>query len=81
MVRSFNPSTGADPYHSLLVADLGDVHVNLYDLKDSCRQIQEAFRKIVAGGCVPLTLGKPSGCRETGPVCATRGPSTSPSIP
>ncbi|XP_063173532.1 guanidino acid hydrolase, mitochondrial [Candoia aspera] len=57
MMRAFNPSTGADPYHSLLVADIGDVHVNLYDLKDSCRQIREAFRKIVAGSCIPLTLG------------------------
>ncbi|KAJ7306546.1 hypothetical protein JRQ81_009908 [Phrynocephalus forsythii] len=57
MVRRFNPSTGADPYHSLVVADIGDVHVNLYNLRDSCRQIREAFRKIVAGGCVPLTMG------------------------
>ncbi|XP_025019106.1 agmatinase, mitochondrial [Python bivittatus] len=57
MVRCFNPSTGADPSHSLGVADIGDVPVNLYDLKDSCRRVREVFRKIVAGGCVPLTLG------------------------
>ncbi|XP_015283409.1 PREDICTED: agmatinase, mitochondrial [Gekko japonicus] len=57
MVRRFNPSTGADPYHSLMVADIGDVNVNLYDLKDSCRQIREAFQTIVAGGCIPLTMG------------------------
>ncbi|XP_042334144.1 agmatinase, mitochondrial [Sceloporus undulatus] len=57
MVRWFNPSTGADPYHSLMVADIGDVNVNLYNLKDSCRQIREAFQTIVGGGCVPLTLG------------------------
>ncbi|XP_033012394.1 agmatinase, mitochondrial [Lacerta agilis] len=57
MVRLFNPSTGADPYHSLVAADIGDVNVNLYNLKDSCRRIREAFQKIVARGCVPLTLG------------------------
>ncbi|KAL8198573.1 UNVERIFIED_CONTAM: hypothetical protein K2H54_016624 [Gekko kuhli] len=57
MLRRFNPSTGADPYHSLMVADIGDVNVNLYDLKDSCRQIREAFQTIVAGGCIPLTMG------------------------
>ncbi|XP_061458044.1 guanidino acid hydrolase, mitochondrial [Rhineura floridana] len=57
MVRAFNPSTGADPYHSLVVADIGDVNINLYNLKDACRQIREAFQKIVAGGCIPLSLG------------------------
>ncbi|XP_054858000.1 agmatinase, mitochondrial [Eublepharis macularius] len=57
MVRRFNPSTGADPYNSLMVADIGDVNVNLYDLKDSCRLIREAFRTIVVGGCIPLTMG------------------------
>ncbi|XP_039223258.1 agmatinase, mitochondrial [Crotalus tigris] len=57
MVRRFNPGTGADPYHSLQVADIGDVDINLYDLKDSCRRIREAYRRIVEGGCIPLTLG------------------------
>nr|XP_060614702.1 guanidino acid hydrolase, mitochondrial [Anolis sagrei ordinatus] len=57
MVRRFNPSTGADPYHSLRVADIGDISVNLYNLADSCKRIREAFRRIVAGGCVPLALG------------------------
>lgn len=40
-----------------MVADLGDVNVNLYNLQDSCRLIQEAYQKIVAAGCIPLTLG------------------------
>lgn len=70
MVRRFNPATGADPYHSLQVADIGDVGINLYDLKDSCRRIREAYRRIVAGGCIPLTLGKPSRGRAVGLACA-----------
>lgn len=57
MVRTCNPSTGAAPFHSLMVADIGDVNVNLYNLQDSCRQIREAYQKIVAAGCIPLTLG------------------------
>ncbi|XP_015341156.1 agmatinase, mitochondrial isoform X1 [Marmota marmota marmota] len=57
MLRTVNPSTGALPFQSLTVADLGDVNVNLYNLQDSCRLIQEAYQKIVAAGCVPLTLG------------------------
>ncbi|KAM6173187.1 guanidino acid hydrolase, mitochondrial [Erethizon dorsatum] len=57
MLRAVNPSTGALPFQSLTVADLGDVNINLYNLQDSCRLIREAYEKIVAAGCVPLTLG------------------------
>uniref|UniRef100_A0A8D0HHS3 Agmatinase (putative) n=1 Tax=Sphenodon punctatus TaxID=8508 RepID=A0A8D0HHS3_SPHPU len=57
MVRMFNPSTGAAPYESLMVADIGDVNVNLYNLKDSCKLIREAYQKIMASSCIPLTLG------------------------
>ncbi|XP_033898263.1 agmatinase, mitochondrial-like isoform X1 [Acipenser ruthenus] len=57
MMRVYNGSTRAAPYQSLMVADIGDVNVNMYDLKDTCRRIREAYQKIVAGGCIPLTLG------------------------
>ncbi|MEE6482154.1 hypothetical protein FKM82_013162 [Ascaphus truei] len=57
MVRRHNSSTGAAPFHSIMVADIGDVNVNLYNLEDSCRRIREAYQKIMAAGCVPLTLG------------------------
>ncbi|RXM33335.1 Agmatinase, mitochondrial [Acipenser ruthenus] len=56
MMRVYNGSTRAAPYQSLMVADIGDVNVNMYDLKDTCRRIREAYQKIVAGGCIPLTL-------------------------
>uniref|UniRef100_A0A452H473 Uncharacterized protein n=1 Tax=Gopherus agassizii TaxID=38772 RepID=A0A452H473_9SAUR len=70
MVRTYNPSTGAAPFHSLMVADIGDVNVNLYNLQDSCRQIREAYQKIVAAGCIPLTLGSVCAC----PVPIRHGP-------
>lgn len=57
MLRNYS-GTGAAPYESLMVADIGDVNVNLYDLKDACRRIREAYRKVVATGCIPLTLGE-----------------------
>ncbi|XP_074781233.1 guanidino acid hydrolase, mitochondrial [Athene noctua] len=57
MVRRYNASTGAAPFDSLRVADIGDVNVNLYNLPDSCRLIRESYQRIVASGCVPLTLG------------------------
>ncbi|NWW48566.1 SPEB protein, partial [Pedionomus torquatus] len=57
MVRRYNSSTGAAPFDSLRVADIGDVNVNLYNLPDSCRLIRESYQRIVASSCVPLTLG------------------------
>lgn len=64
-----------------MVADLGDVNINLYNLQDSCRLIREAYRKIVAADCIPLTLGNgirkgkgrslPSGFSNAGPSTAT----------
>lgn len=57
MLRSYS-ATGAAPWESMMVADIGDVNVNLYDLKDACKRIRETYRKVVANGCVPLTLGE-----------------------
>ncbi|KAF5897288.1 agmatinase, mitochondrial, partial [Clarias magur] len=56
LLRKYS-GTGAAPWESMMVADIGDVNVNLYDLKDACRRIREAYRKVVRSGCVPLTLG------------------------
>ncbi|KAK1898601.1 Agmatinase mitochondrial [Dissostichus eleginoides] len=57
MLRSFNSGTRAAPYDSLMVADIGDVNVNLYDLKDTCTRIREFYRKVLSEGCIPLTMG------------------------
>ncbi|XP_036035357.1 agmatinase, mitochondrial [Onychomys torridus] len=57
MLGAVNPSTGALPFQSLRVADLGNVNVNLYSLQDSCRRIRDVYQNVLAAGCVPLTLG------------------------
>ncbi|XP_072553125.1 guanidino acid hydrolase, mitochondrial [Salminus brasiliensis] len=57
LLRTYNSATRAAPYESLKVADIGDVNVNLYDLKDTCRRIRETYRKVVKTGCIPLTMG------------------------
>ncbi|XP_061213333.1 guanidino acid hydrolase, mitochondrial [Neopsephotus bourkii] len=57
LLRRFNGSTGAAPFDSLRVADIGDVNVNPYSLPQSCRLIRGAFQDIVGSGCVPLTMG------------------------
>ena len=49
--------TGAAPFESMQVADIGDVKVNLYDLKNCCVMISEQYSQIIANGCIPLTLG------------------------
>lgn len=57
LLRPYNMATRAAPFDSLQVADLGDVAINPYDLKDSVRRIEAAYREIVATGCRPITLG------------------------
>ncbi|XP_072033731.1 agmatinase, mitochondrial-like [Amphiura filiformis] len=56
LVRACN-SLGAAPFESMQVADIGDVRVNLYDLKNCCAMISEQYSDIIANGCKPLTLG------------------------
>ena len=58
MLRAYNSGTRAAPYESLMVADIGDVNVNVYDLKDTCRRIREHYRTVLATGCIPLTMGE-----------------------
>jgi len=57
MLRPFNVSTGAAPFESLQIADIGDVAINTYDLKKSIGIIEHAYDEILQHDCVPLTLG------------------------
>ncbi|XP_077993648.1 agmatinase, mitochondrial-like [Glandiceps talaboti] len=58
IIGSFNTVTGAAPFESLQVADIGDVHINLYSLKRACDDIREFYKsKIMPYNCKPLTLG------------------------
>ncbi|CAG5123226.1 unnamed protein product [Candidula unifasciata] len=57
LLRLVNVATGAAPFESLQVADIGDVPFNAYNLHLAVKQIREAYRAIIKDGCVPLTLG------------------------
>jgi len=57
MLRPYNMATGAAPFDSLQVADIGDVAVNTFDLKKTVGIIEEALDGILAHDCKPLTLG------------------------
>ena len=56
LVRSYG-TTGACPYDSLQVADVGDIPVNPYNLRKTCNIIREHMSQIIADGCRPITLG------------------------
>lgn len=57
LIRPYNMATGAAPFESLQVADLGDVPINTFDLKKSLAIIEKYYNGILQNGCIPLTLG------------------------
>jgi guanidinobutyrase len=57
LLRPYNMATGAAPFDTLQVADLGDVPINPYSLEKSVTLIGDFYARVVATGCRPLTLG------------------------
>lgn len=57
MLRPYNMATGAAPFDSIQVADIGDVPLNTFDLKKSVDIITEFYNGILAYPCIPLGLG------------------------
>jgi guanidinobutyrase len=57
LVRPYNMATGAAPFDSFQVADLGDVALNPYDLKDSIKRIEAHYREMLAHPVIPISLG------------------------
>ena len=56
LIRYMN-ITGAMPFESLKVADIGDVPVIPYNLERTMLIITEYYHKIVQANCTPLTMG------------------------
>ena len=57
LLRPYNMATGAAPFDTLQVADLGDVAVNPYSLEKSLPIITAFYKQVLAAGCTPLTMG------------------------
>jgi guanidinobutyrase len=57
LLRPYNMATGAAPFDTLQVADLGDVPVNTYSLEKSLDIITAFYDEVLAANCRPLTLG------------------------
>ena len=56
MIRPVN-NTGAAPFESLNVADIGDVPINTYNLVKSMDIIRDYYRRLARANCTPLTMG------------------------
>jgi len=57
MVRQRNHATGAQPFDTLSVADIGDVDVCLYDIKRAADRITSFYSDLMGAECKPLTMG------------------------
>jgi len=76
LLRPFNLGTGAAPFESLQVADVGDVAVNSFNLVDSVARIREAYKTLLGHDVIPIGIGGDH--TVTYPVlqaiCAKHGP-------
>ena len=57
MIRPYNMATGAAPFDSLSVADIGDVPINTYSLLKSVQIIEDYYTGLNSFPLIPLTLG------------------------
>lgn len=57
MLRPYNLATGAAPFDSLQVADIGDLAINTFSLSDSLRIIAESYDAILNYDAMPLAIG------------------------
>ncbi len=57
MIRPYNMATGAAPFDSLQIADIGDLAINTFSLSDSLKIIQQSYDRILATGVIPVAMG------------------------
>jgi guanidinobutyrase len=57
LIRPYNMATGAAPFDSLSIADIGDVAIDTFNLTQSVTIIEAAYDEILSHDCRPLTLG------------------------
>ena len=57
MIRPYNLQTGAAPFDSLQVADIGDLAINTFSLSDSLRIIAESYDAILNQDVLPMAIG------------------------
>jgi len=57
MLRPYNLATGAAPFDSLQIADIGDLAINTFNLKDSLSIIKDSYDEILKSDAMPVAMG------------------------
>lgn len=57
MIRPYHMGTGAAPFDSLQIADIGDLAINTFSLADSLKIIQESYDSILNYDAMPMAIG------------------------
>jgi guanidinobutyrase len=57
MIRPYNMGTGAAPFDSLQVADIGDLAINTFSLADSLKIIEASYTQILQFDVIPMGIG------------------------
>jgi guanidinobutyrase len=57
MLRPYNLQTGAAPFDSLQVADIGDLAINTFSLKESLRIVADSYDAILKYDVIPMAIG------------------------
>ncbi len=57
MLRPYNLATGAAPFDSLQVADVGDLAINTFSLSDSLKIISDSYDDILKFDVMPVAMG------------------------
>tara|TARA_B110000908_G_C10267021_1_gene465217 strand:+ start:2144 stop:3091 length:948 start_codon:yes stop_codon:yes gene_type:complete len=57
MLRPYNLQTGAAPFDSLQVADIGDLAINTFSLKESLRIVADSYDAILKYYVIPMAIG------------------------
>lgn len=57
MIRPYNMGTGAAPFDSLQVADVGDVAINTFSLSQSLGIIESSYKAILEYNLIPMGIG------------------------
>lgn len=57
MLRPHNMATGVSPFDKMQVADIGDIAIDTFNLRESVKIIENFYDQILNCDCTPLTLG------------------------
>ena len=57
LIRPYGMATGAAPFDSFQVADIGDVPINTFNLAASIDIIESFYRQVLRGGAKPISMG------------------------